>query len=91
MPEDGGGLPLWDEEGRLPEESEFVLDFLGLSPQLVEDLLAWSDALEDDQGIDPSAVATEGEQLRARLQQELGRDFTVRLVLPRWSDDDVEG
>ena len=42
----GGGLPLWDENGRLPEEAEFVHGFLGLSAQLVADLTSWSDAVE---------------------------------------------
>lgn len=40
---DEGGVPLWDEKGRLPEEPEFLTDFLGLSATLIADLTAWAE------------------------------------------------
>ena len=71
----GGGLPLWDENGRLPEESDFVHGFLGLSVQLVADLNSWSDAVERGQ-LQESTVEA-GKRLRERLAGELGEGFRV--------------
>lgn len=87
MAEAGGGLPLWDDEGRLPEEPEFLHGYLGLTSELVDDLRSWADAIEENSVIDMGAVTDEGERLRERLQRELGDAFEVTLVLPRWAED----
>lgn len=41
MPEEDVDLPLWDDNGLLPEESELLQAGLGLSPALIADIKAW--------------------------------------------------
>lgn len=71
----GGGLPLWDEDGRLPEEVEFLHGFLGLSVQLVTDLTSWSNAIEA--GRPSTDLDLDLDELRERLADELGEGFEV--------------
>lgn len=80
---DGPGLSLWDAEGRLPEDTEFVAEILGLSDALVDDLTAWT-SLKDEGRLSDSSMSQwikAGERLRVRLGNELGPDFDVKLVL----------
>lgn len=43
MPEDSVSVPLWDGNGLLPHEPEWLNRALGLSAELVADLAAWGD------------------------------------------------
>lgn len=86
MTDVGGGVPLWDDNGRLPEDPGFLHGFIGLTVELVDDLRIWADAIDESATIDKLAILNEGERLRQRVAQELGDDFVVTLVLPRWAD-----
>lgn len=77
------GLPLWDDEGRLPEEHEFVHDFLGLSRALVADLVAWSDHIETHRDASVRDVNAQGNVLTERLRVELGGRHEVVFVPQR--------
>lgn len=80
----GVRIPLWDAEGLLPEEGEWLREALRLSDRLIEDLRRWGldmDAIDAT----PSGRTTKGYEaldLRARelvqrLRQELGSRYTV--------------
>ncbi len=43
MPEDTVTVPLWDEEGLLPEDPSWLNRALDLSPELVADIAAWGE------------------------------------------------
>jgi hypothetical protein len=77
----GGGVPLWDRSGRLPEEDEYLVGILGIDTELLADLIAWSQEWDRD----PSKVGEEwkmaGVALAKRLQTDLGREFSVVLDL----------
>jgi hypothetical protein len=68
----GVTVPLWDEEGVLPDDPEWLERELGLSRGLIEDLGAWA-AVQDRAG-PPGGVDTqdlEEDRLFLRLQEEL--------------------
>jgi hypothetical protein len=46
MPDDTVTVPLWDDDGLLPEDPLWLNTVLGLSPELVADIIAWSHRLE---------------------------------------------
>jgi len=77
---DGDGFPLWGEDGWI--SPELAGDFLGLDGQLITDLLTWG----RESGLSvlsPELIATRverGEQLRARVQQQVGPTYTVELL-----------
>ncbi|MGL5809407.1 MAG: hypothetical protein ACRCYQ_05640, partial [Nocardioides sp.] len=75
MPIDGGGPPLWDEEGKLPDEPDFVEGFLGIPRELNEQLCAWNQRWEDLGGIADNEWLVWGESLRLALAEALGDDF----------------
>jgi hypothetical protein len=79
----GGGLPLWDEDGALADEDEYLFGFLGLSPGLVADLYSWSRDWETAVRFSKArrAWADFGRGLLPRVQAELGPDVKVTLVL----------
>jgi hypothetical protein len=87
MCEVDGGLPLWDDEGRLWEENSFAVDFLGLSPSLVDELRSWSDQYADNRIGDRDEWRATGARLRSGVEDALGSDFEVVLILPTWSDE----
>jgi hypothetical protein len=43
MPDDTVAVPLWDDEGLLPEDPLWLNTVLGLSLELVADIAAWSE------------------------------------------------
>ena len=81
----GVRIPLWDAEGLLPEEPEWLRQALGLSDLLVEDLRRWG---LDMGGLDsaPSrrtkdayeALDVRAQELAQRLQQEVGSRYSVK-------------
>jgi hypothetical protein len=81
----GVRIPLWDAEGLLPEESEWLREVLGLSDPLIEDLTRWGCDMEALDAA-PSRKTTHAydeldvraRDLVKRLQQELGSRFSVR-------------
>lgn len=87
MPEDTVAVPLWSDEGLLPEEPEWLNRALGLSPGLVEDIAAWgNDWNADRMGETFTAAQREERRIRldadarllaARLQREVPDRFTV--------------
>lgn len=88
MPDDSVIVPLWDDEGLLPEEPEWLNRALGLSRRLVEDIAAWgNDWNADRMGESFTAAQHEERRVRldaearflvARLQREVPDGFTVR-------------
>jgi hypothetical protein len=75
----GVTVPLWDEEGLLPDEPEWLERELGLSRTLIADLVAWAavqDAIKRRSDAD-----TQEEELFLRLQEELTPRFDV---VRRW-------
>lgn len=78
---DEGGVPLWDENGRLPEEPEFLTDFLGLSATLIADLTAWAEEERKLQRGDRAAShLARGRSLLKRVRKEIRHDVSVELV-----------
>ena len=76
----GATVPLWDEDGLLPDDPEWLERELGLSRALVADLAAWA-AVQDRPG-PPSAIdSQEEERLFLRLQEELSPGLEV---VRRW-------
>ncbi len=90
MPEDSVSVPLWDEEGLLSEEPEWLNRALGLSPELVADLAAWGDdwnAPHRGEKFAVEALRARDRRLAAgalvlveRLRSELPEGFTVVYV-----------
>ena len=80
----GVRIPLWDAEGLLPEEPEWLRDALNLSQRLIDDLSRWGfDMIELDAapGRRPreayEALDVRGRELAQRLQQEVGSRYSV--------------
>ncbi len=83
----GVRVPLWDADGLLPEEPEWLRETLGLSDPLIEDLTRWG---RDMEALDASASrrtidAYEALDARARvlvqrLQRELGSRFSIKYL-----------
>lgn len=81
----GVRIPLWDAEGLLPEESEWLREALGLSERLIDDLRRWG---IDMSGLDAhprrrteeaySGLDVRGRALAQRLQQEVGSSFNIK-------------
>ncbi|MGZ8738320.1 MAG: hypothetical protein ACXWXO_16140 [Nocardioides sp.] len=83
----GGGIPLWDEEGGLSEDPEYLERELGLSRELVADLIAWSREW-DIRGSDRVSWQSQrdrhdevGRRLLHRVRDEILPGFTVELKL----------
>jgi hypothetical protein len=81
---DGPGLPLWDDDGRLPDEPEFVIGVLGVSGALVADLVDWGDASEELVEGEAAtfeerrnAHVAQGHELFLRLAQEVGHQYRL--------------
>ncbi len=87
MPDDTVTVPLWDEDGLLPEEPEWLRRALGLSRELVEDIAAWGNEWNAPQRREGFTEAEHEERLIRldaearllveRLQTELPDKFTV--------------
>lgn len=80
----GVRIPLWDAEGLLPEEPEWLRGALGLSDPLIEDLRRWGadmDALDAAPGRRTTEayddLDTRARELVQRLQQEFGSRYSV--------------
>ena len=77
-------VPLWDAEGLLPGEPDWLRETLGLSDPLIEDLTTWGRLMEE---LDANphqrsptsydALNSRGQDLANRLQQEVGSRYTV--------------
>lgn len=87
MPEDSVSVPLWDGDGLLPHEPEWLNRALGLGPELVADLAAWGDdwnaaiygqqfTAEEHRARDKRLDA-EAQVLIQRLRAELPEGYTV--------------
>ena len=86
-PDDTVTMPLWDQDGLLPDDPEWLRQELGLSQELIDDLVAW--ARDWDQP--PSRVESEvtawierlperqaeGHRLFGRLQAEVSPRVTL--------------
>ena len=89
MPEDTVSVPLWDGDGLLPEDPEWLHRALGLSPELVRDLAAWGGAwnavgrgerLTDEQYVQRfESLDDEARRLVDRLRAELPSRYEVVL------------
>ncbi len=81
----GVRIPLWDADGLLPEEPEWLRQALGLSDPLIEDLMGWGSDMESldatPSRMTPNAyeaLDVRARELVQRLHQELGSRFSVR-------------
>lgn len=79
----GVEVPLWDGDGLVAEEPEWLRRALGLSDPLIEDLSAWGRAMNDLDGPGGTEQAyrdldRQARELVPRLQQEVGSRFTIR-------------
>ena len=91
MPEDDVDLPLWDDEGLMPWESELLEAGLGLSAALIADLKAWGVAWNaSPRANDPAGegresrrerLAAEAALLVDRMRGELKDGLRVELDL----------
>lgn len=80
----GVRVPLWDAEGLLPEDPEWLREALGLGDPLIEDLRKWG---LDMEALDasPSRRTTEAHealhararQLVRRLQEDVGSRYRI--------------
>jgi hypothetical protein len=72
-------MPLWDADGPLPEDPDYLHRELGISRKLIADLAAWGTAWE----LDPYSreYGTEGRRVFARSQTEISPRFSVSLRL----------
>lgn len=78
-------VPLWSEDGLLPEKPEWLRVALGLSDPLIHDLSEWGRAMNTLDG-DPRLrteqayrdLDVRARELVERLQQEVGARFTVK-------------
>lgn len=78
-------VPLWDQEGLLPEEREWLRRVLLVSEELITDMTAWGDYMNRLDG-EPSLRTDEswaemnrrGQALAERLQAELGSNYIVQ-------------
>ena len=80
----GVTVPLWDAEGLLPEEPEWLRAALGLSDALIDDLTRWGN---DMNALDVAALSSSSQYealdvraraLAERLQRELSSRFSVQ-------------
>ncbi len=71
----GCGVPLWDEDGPLPDDPDWLAAELGVSRTLVGDMAAWV-AEEDARTIGP-AHTHQAAILFARLRAEVPARFTL--------------
>jgi hypothetical protein len=80
----GVRVPLWDAQGLLPEEPDWLRNALGLSDQLIEDFTRWGLDMEELDAV-PRRRTTEAYEaldararaLAKRLQQEVGSRYRV--------------
>lgn len=80
----GVRVPLWDAEGLLPEDPQWLRESLGLSEALIEDLTRWGGDMNELDAT-PShrtkeacdALDARARALSQRLQQEVGSRYTV--------------
>jgi hypothetical protein len=80
----GVQVPLWDAEGLLPEDPEWLRRSLGVSDPLIEDLARWGDEM-DALDADPrrrtgeayDALDACARDLVQRLRTELGSRFSI--------------
>lgn len=83
----GVSVPLWTDEGLLPDEPEWLRESLGLSDTMIDGLTRWGEAMEArdaDPHPDSPAWQQAGEELDRKgreladsLQRELGSKYTV--------------
>jgi hypothetical protein len=72
----GVTVPLWDEDGLLPDDPEWLQRELGLSRELIADLTAWAE-LQDLPGHPTGDDDRERHRLLQRLKHEVAPRFTV--------------
>jgi hypothetical protein len=83
-------VPLWTDEGLLPDDPEWLRRALGLSDTLIARLTRWGEAMEARDGdLHPgspewfetgSALTRQGRDLAEALQREVGHRFTVTYI-----------
>ena len=87
FPEDGVSVPLWDDEGVLNDDPEWLEIVLGLSAGLVADLSKWGnewnksrfEGTPQEQGARLTQLRNEAHALVARVAEDLRPPFTVVL------------
>lgn len=88
LAEDGVSVPLWDDEGVLSDDPEWLATALGLSADLVADLSKWGEdwnrsrleGTPQEQGARLTRLRDEARVLVTRVAEELRPPFTVVLA-----------
>jgi hypothetical protein len=83
----GVGVPLWDADGLLPEEPQWLREALRLGDPLIQDLKRWCLDMEKLHATRSprtrkayEALGARGEELARRVRQEVGARYTVQYV-----------
>jgi hypothetical protein len=86
----GVTIPLWTDDGLVPDDPEWLRQALGLSDALIARLTRWGEAMEARDGdhapgspgwSESGATLTrQGRDLSDALQREVGSRFTVTYV-----------
>ena len=90
MPDDTVTVPLWDDEGLLPEDPDWLHRALGLSAQLAAEIAAWGDEWNaagaggkrfsrKEHRERQVRLRAQAESLVDRIRAEVPPDFTVLL------------
>lgn len=70
------GFPLWDDEGHLGDDFDYLHDKLGLDRELYEDLDAWNQAFA--RGTATEQHGAQGRELWERLASQLPSGVLLR-------------
>jgi hypothetical protein len=72
-------IPLWDEERVLTMEPDYLSAVLGLTDELIVDLIEWGLAYAEHEQVPSSAYTQRGAELAERLRAEVGAKYPVRV------------
>ncbi len=78
MPSELLEIPLWDEEGVLTTEPDYLSEVLGLTDELIVDLIEWGLAYAEHEKVPQSAYMQRGAALVERLRAEVGTKYPVQ-------------
>jgi hypothetical protein len=81
MPEDDVDLPLWDDDGLLPWETEILQAGLGVSRELIGDIKTWGVTWNAQPTAGRDRLVAEAGVLVERMRSELKDGLRVELEM----------